>query len=118
MDILIDKSTSYPDNIHLRAFLLQSACHIILHHPQLTFAPTSPPYGAFSRAPLNAPSVSPPRNNCRIWLESCCTSDAETGATAGRRDAVEKLAEDSGSRRSIFMVRQFAVAMAERFVRV
>ncbi len=29
----------------------------------------------------------------------------------GRRDETEKLAGDSGSRRSIFMVRQFAIAM-------
>ena len=32
----------------------------------LTFACASPPYGAFSRAPLNAPSESPPLNNCFI----------------------------------------------------
>lgn len=34
----------------------------------------------------------------------------------GRRDETGKLAEDSGSRRSMFMVRQFAVAMVEREV--
>lgn len=32
---------------------------------------------------------------------------------AGRRDATEKLAEDSGSKRSTFTVRQLAVAMME-----
>ena len=78
---------------------------------KLTFAPASPPYGAFSKAPLKAPSVSPPRNNCLICPERVCTSAAETWGRAGRREDMGKLAEDSGSRRSMFMVRQFAVAM-------
>lgn len=30
----------------------------------LTLAAPSPPYGAFSSAPLSAPSVSPPRSSC------------------------------------------------------
>lgn len=34
-----------------------------------------------------------------------------TGAKGGRRDVRGKLAGESGSRRSIFMVRQFAVAI-------
>lgn len=33
---------------------------------ELTLAAASPPYGGFSRAPLRAPSLSPPRNNCLI----------------------------------------------------
>ena len=77
-----------------------------------TFALLSPPYGTFSSAPLNAPSVSPPRSSCFICPASDCTSEAETeGTEAGRRDDTGKLAGESGSRRSMFIVRQFDVAM-------
>ena len=81
----------------------------------LTFAAGSPPYGAFSNTPLNAPSESPPRNNCRIWLDKVCTSEAEIGwrEPAGRKDAMSKLVADSGSRASILMVRQLDVAIVE-----
>lgn len=75
----------------------------------LTFAPASPPYGAFSKAPRSAPSVSPPLSNCFIWPDNVCTSAAEIGATAGVREEMSKFAGDSGSRRSMFMVRQFVV---------
>ncbi len=79
---------------------------------RLTFAPASPPYGAFSSAPLKAPSLSPPRRSCFIWPERVWTSWAETEGTDGRREELSKLAGESGSRRSIFMVRQFAVAIS------
>jgi len=72
-----------------------------------TFVLSSPPYGAFSKAPLNAPSASPPLSNCRICPARLCTSAAETGATGGARVDMSKFADDSGSRRSMFMVRQF-----------
>ena len=80
----------------------------------LTFACASPPYGAFSKAPLNAPSESPPRNSCLIWLDNVCTSEAETEGMEGKREDMSKFAGDSGSKRSTFMVRQFIVAMIAR----
>lgn len=43
-----------------------------------------------------------------------CTSDAETEGLEGRREETSKLAGDSGSRRSTFMVRQFIVPMIAR----
>ena len=72
-----------------------------------TFAPLSPPYGAFSSAPLSAPSASPPRRDCFIFEERDWTSAADTGGNEGVRELMSKLADDSGSRRSMFMVRQF-----------
>ena len=75
----------------------------------LTFVWLSPPYVTFSSAPRSAPSASPARSNCRICPARLCTSDAETGATAGVREEVSKLAEESGSRRSMLMVRQLMV---------
>lgn len=79
----------------------------------LTFAEESPPYGAFSNAPRNAPSGLPPLRICLICPESVWTSDVKTEATEGRREDVVKFAGDSGSRRSMFIVRQFAVAMID-----
>ena len=73
----------------------------------VTFAPLSPPYGAFSSAPLSAPSASPPRSVCFIFEERDWTSAVDTEGNEGAREVMSKLAEDSGSRRSMFMVRQF-----------
>ena len=78
---------------------------------RLTLAAPSPPYGAFSRAPLSAPSISPPRSSCLTWLPRLWTSAAETEGMDGDKEAVEKFAEDSGSRRSILIVRQFGLAI-------
>ena len=72
-----------------------------------TFAPLSPPYGAFSSAPLNAPSASPLRSSCLIFKERDWTSAVDTEGSEGAREVMSKLADDSGSRRSIFIVRQF-----------
>lgn len=79
--------------------------------PVLTLTAASPPYGAFSKAPRRAPSLSPPRSSCLICDERLWTSDAETEATAGASELVEKLAGDSGSRRSMLMVLQLTLAM-------
>ena len=76
-----------------------------------TFPCSSAPYGAFSNAALSAPSALPPRNNCRIWPESVCTSEVETGCTAGVRVERSKLYADSGSRASTLRVRQLKSAM-------
>ena len=78
----------------------------------LTLAAASPPYGAFSSAPCSAPSLSPPRSSCFIWLERFWTACAEMAGMEGRREELSKLAGESGSRRSMFMVRQFVVAIA------
>lgn len=74
----------------------------------LTFAPPSPPQGTFSRLPLNAPSVSPPRNNCRICPANCCASCVlKDGYCVGNREVRGKLVWESGSRASMLIVRQF-----------
>lgn len=77
----------------------------------LTFACASDPYGTFSRAPLNAPSESPPLSSCFICVDNVCTSDADTEGLEGRREETSKLAGDSGSSRSTLIVRQFIVAI-------
>lgn len=60
-----------------------------------------------SNAPRNAPSLSPPRSSCRIWLAVAWTSAEEEGErAAGAREARSKFAGDSGSRASMLMVRQ------------
>ena len=61
--------------------------------------------------------MSPPRSSCLICEERFWTSERETGARVGRRDVRGKLEGESGSRRSIFMVRQFAVAIVLNRVR-
>lgn len=83
------------------------------HHavPKLTLAAVSPLYGGYSKAPRKAPSLSPPRSCCLICDERLCTSDADTEGTVDERVAVEKLAGDSGSRRSMLMVRQLMFVM-------
>lgn len=43
-----------------------------------------------------------------------CTSDADTGGTAGASVVVEKLAGDSGSRRSTLIVLQLMLAMTTK----
>jgi hypothetical protein len=73
---------------------------------------SSAPYGAFSRAPRSAPSLSPPRNNWRICEASDWTSAVEMGVTAGASDDRSKLAGESGSKASMLMVLQLTVAMA------
>lgn len=77
-----------------------------------TFAFSSAPYGAFSRAPCSAPALSPPRNSWRICEASDWTSAVDTGLTEGASEARSKLAGESGSKASMLMVRQLTVAMA------
>ena len=71
----------------------------------------SAPYGAFSSAPVRAPSWSPPRSNCRIWPANCWTSDVVTGCTPGVRVERSKFCDESGSRASMLIVRQLKSAM-------
>jgi hypothetical protein len=74
---------------------------------------SSAPYGGFSKAPCNAPSLSPPRSSCRICWALFWTSAVDTGSRAGVRELRSKLAGLSGSKASMLMVRQLMLAMAE-----
>jgi hypothetical protein len=72
----------------------------------LTLPFASPPYGAVSNAPRRAPSLSPPRSNCRTCCAIDWTSSVDTGATEGVSEVRSKLAGESGSRASTLIVLQ------------
>jgi hypothetical protein len=76
-----------------------------------TFPASSAPYGAVSKAPRRAPSLSPPRSSCLICVTVDCTWEVETGTTDGVSEDKSKLAGESGSSASMLMVRQLMLAM-------
>ena len=97
--------------------MLSQPCALRRRIACLTFPCSSAPYGAFSSAPLNAPSLSPPLCSCRICPESVCTSCVDAGTTAGVSVVRSKLEEDSGSSLSMSIVRQLKSAIfADRCV--
>ena len=77
-----------------------------------SFTASSPPYGALSSAPRSAPSASPPRRSCRTCWPSVVISAWDTGANGACSVEVSKLVDVSGSRASMFMVRQFSAREA------
>lgn len=74
----------------------------------LTLTLASPPYGALSNAPFKAPSASPPRSSCLTCCPMLLISSALTGANAGCNVVVSKFEDDSASKASMLIVRQFS----------
>lgn len=79
---------------------------------QHTFTASEAPTGALSHAPLNAPSASPPLKSCLTCPAICLTSASDTSGSALWRVVMSKFWDDSGSRASMLMVRQFSVREA------